>query len=506
MHLNGSRSVQDVTHNTTTQPQARWMLLQQSDSGQRAQQIPIVGSLALGRDAQCDIVIESQSISSFHARIEEELGKLWIQDLNSTNGTLVNGQRIKNRFCLNDGDKVRCANSVFIIKETPRDPGQTIEKTIRSIQFERLFNGGFLPFFQPIMDIGDEPNTVMGLEMLGRSRVIGLRTPQEMFSTASQLDLEIELSSSLMQQGFESSDQHLPPEIKLFFNTQPRELRDDRLLNSLEALRNNHPHRGLTIEISAKALEDLDTLVRFGSRLQDLNIKLAIHNFGSTEPRLFALRDIHPHYVKFDENLIRNIENQSLEHQRFVYALVKFIKELGIKAVAERVETEGEHQTLRQMGFGLAQGLFYGGPKSLPACISWLEQIPLVKSERPNHAEPVTVTPLTSRSVNAEHTAGLIDYHSEDWIMQQRPESYTVQVQIATSLKRAEAYVAKQDDKDEFAIFAKPNKSRMVYVVICGRHRDQESAQAALNKLPAAAVSPLIRAIGDIQNEIAGTD
>lgn len=498
--------MQKITNNAKAEPMVRWVLLQQFDGSQRDQQIPVVGSLALGRDDQCDIVIGSPSISSFHARIEEDADQLWIQDLDSTNGTFVNGQRIKNRFCLTDGDKVRCANSVLIVNLARNTPSHTVEKTIRSIQFERLFNGGFLPFFQPIMDIRHEPNSVTGLEMLGRSRVIGLRTPQEMFTTASELDLEIELSSALMQQGFESSDQHLPAGIKLFFNTQPRELRDDRLLESLEALRHQHPHRGMTVEISATALEDLNKLVRFGSRLRDLNIKLAIHNFGSEEPRLFALRDVQPNYVKFDEKLIRNIEKQSLEHQRFVYALLKFIKELGIKAIAERVETESEHKTLSQMGFGLAQGLFYSGPISLPDCISWLEQTPLAKGEQVHLSDSANTFPNAPTNVKAETTTNVVDYHAEDWIFAQDPQCYTIQVQSTTSLKHAEAFVAQQNGKDNFAIFSKPTKSRMLYVVICGIYKDKVSANAAAAMLPSAAVSPLIQSVGDVQNQIMVTD
>ncbi|HHW57241.1 MAG TPA: FHA domain-containing protein [Clostridia bacterium] len=49
----------------------------------------------IGRSDECDIVIESPYVSAKHAIIRKKGRKFYIQDLNSTNGTFVNGKRIK---------------------------------------------------------------------------------------------------------------------------------------------------------------------------------------------------------------------------------------------------------------------------------------------------------------------------------------------------------------------------------------------------------------------------
>jgi type II secretory pathway predicted ATPase ExeA len=59
--------------------------------------------LMIGRDADNDIPLKADYVSRHHAQITVEQGACWITDLNSTNGTFVNGRRIKKRI-LRDGD------------------------------------------------------------------------------------------------------------------------------------------------------------------------------------------------------------------------------------------------------------------------------------------------------------------------------------------------------------------------------------------------------------------
>lgn len=53
------------------------------------------GGLVIGRDAQaCDVHISDQSISRRHARVFKKNGEIWLEDLSSTNGTIVNGRAV----------------------------------------------------------------------------------------------------------------------------------------------------------------------------------------------------------------------------------------------------------------------------------------------------------------------------------------------------------------------------------------------------------------------------
>ena len=62
-------------------------------------------TIGLGRRASNEVCIPDRSVSAAHARVSVDVGTLWIEDLNSTNGTYVNGQLISRRQ-LDAGDEV----------------------------------------------------------------------------------------------------------------------------------------------------------------------------------------------------------------------------------------------------------------------------------------------------------------------------------------------------------------------------------------------------------------
>src|SRR5512133_640621 len=65
--------------------------------------------LTIGRKAGNDIVIDNQAISGFHARIVREDQTYVIDDLNSLNGTFLNGQKVS-RYALKHGDIILIGN------------------------------------------------------------------------------------------------------------------------------------------------------------------------------------------------------------------------------------------------------------------------------------------------------------------------------------------------------------------------------------------------------------
>lgn len=65
----------------------------------------------IGRDSSCDLVLPSDLVSRRHAVLYEDEGDFVLQDLNSGNGTLVNGQR-RSQYRLRDGDVVQFADVV----------------------------------------------------------------------------------------------------------------------------------------------------------------------------------------------------------------------------------------------------------------------------------------------------------------------------------------------------------------------------------------------------------
>jgi sigma-B regulation protein RsbU (phosphoserine phosphatase) len=83
--------------------------------------------LVIGRHPGCDIVFESAAVSRQHAEVIRDGAALWIADLRSRNGTLVNGRQISDRHRLEDGDEIVIGDQKLAFSATrgragPRSP------------------------------------------------------------------------------------------------------------------------------------------------------------------------------------------------------------------------------------------------------------------------------------------------------------------------------------------------------------------------------------------------
>ena len=87
-------------------------------------EFPIVPDkqIIVGRSSDLDMVLVEDMVSRKHARIAMQADQIWIEDLGSTNGTFVNGEKIK-RARLKEGDRVLIGTSILkvIAGEGSRD-------------------------------------------------------------------------------------------------------------------------------------------------------------------------------------------------------------------------------------------------------------------------------------------------------------------------------------------------------------------------------------------------
>lgn len=73
--------------------------------------------LVLGRSPQCEIVIDDPAVSNWHAAVVREGDDFYIQDLASTNGTFVSGERISGPQALQEGIEVRVGKTILVFKK-----------------------------------------------------------------------------------------------------------------------------------------------------------------------------------------------------------------------------------------------------------------------------------------------------------------------------------------------------------------------------------------------------
>lgn len=87
------------------------------------------------------------------------------------------------------------------------------------------------------------------------------------------------------------------------------------------------------------------------------------------------------------------------------------------------------------------------------------------------------------------------------WLLRQNPAFYTLQLVTVSARERAQAFVAKQKEPGEFAIYQLQRDGRILHVVLYGLFSTREAAQAAADRLPAEVgdVQPWIRQVGQVQ-------
>lgn len=80
---------------------------------ERGRTYDLADELTLGRAAGCGVRVDDAYTSSIHARLYRQNGTLWVEDLESTNGTWVNAQRIYSPTRLGKGDLLQVGGTVF---------------------------------------------------------------------------------------------------------------------------------------------------------------------------------------------------------------------------------------------------------------------------------------------------------------------------------------------------------------------------------------------------------
>jgi EAL domain-containing protein (putative c-di-GMP-specific phosphodiesterase class I) len=105
---------------------------------------------------------------------------------------------------------------------------------------------------------------------------------------------------------------------------------------------------------------------------------LAFDDFGAGQARIAELAEIRPDHLKFDRRIITGLDVADPSRRRFVQSLIQAVHDLGILALAEGIETQGEFEVCRDLGFETAQGFYLGLPESVET----------LRSRKHSHAIP----------------------------------------------------------------------------------------------------------------------
>jgi EAL domain-containing protein (putative c-di-GMP-specific phosphodiesterase class I) len=350
------------------------------ETGGPAERIPILKvPFVIGRSDDADHTIYSGKISKEHAQIEVRDGRYSIRDLESTNGTFVNGKRV-NAIFLEDADIVHLAHVEFCFRHAQSaaeigasEAERLLEETqhmvaddhphsvIRGTELlrELIDQRAVAILFQPIVDLKSrEP---VAFEALARGKHPELSTnPAALLALAERCDLEVQLSRMFAREAV-SASARLPAGAKVFVNMHPAELADPDLVGSLTELARQAANRRVVLEIAEASVTDVSAMGRNREVFMSLGLEFAYDDFGAGQARLIELTDIPPDYLKFDRAMIEGIE-AAAPRQEMVVALLRVVRRLGVRVIAEGIETELVARICQRLGCNLGQGYLFGRP------------------------------------------------------------------------------------------------------------------------------------------------
>jgi diguanylate cyclase (GGDEF)-like protein/PAS domain S-box-containing protein len=224
----------------------------------------------------------------------------------------------------------------------------------------------FIPYFQPIVDAGT--GRIASAEMLVRwsHPTKGILAPAEFLDTAVNMGLlkridEIIFSSvhgALTR--FDQSGVDLP---RVAINVSAARVADPTFIHDIKSS-GIKPER-LTVEILESVfLDRMGDVVRWNiDELDELGVTIALDDFGTGHASVQGLLQIRPAILKIDRHFIKLVETDA-QAKPLVASIIGIGKSLGMRVVAEGVESEEHARIVKDMGCDYLQGFFFGKPMS----------------------------------------------------------------------------------------------------------------------------------------------
>jgi EAL domain-containing protein (putative c-di-GMP-specific phosphodiesterase class I) len=232
--------------------------------------------------------------------------------------------------------------------------------------YSLMFRGFYSTAFQPIVDTVS--GRVVGYESLLRGpEDTPLANPNRLFNELGYLPEEVRLKldraciDSAVRTG-----KNLPEDTLLFINILGSTLIQlaallDEFIGLLCQL-GIEPGR-IVFEVSETTSRAMtDDLTRCIHLLQRAGIRVALDDIGVRSPYLYHLLCLEPEFLKLDRLFVQDID-QNPRKQLLVDSMARMAERMGVRLIAEGIETEGEFATVRQLHVPMSQGFYLGRPQ-----------------------------------------------------------------------------------------------------------------------------------------------
>ncbi|MFA6760163.1 MAG: EAL domain-containing protein [Sulfuricurvum sp.] len=223
-----------------------------------------------------------------------------------------------------------------------------------------LKSSSIVPYFQPVIDnkTGDIIKYESLVRLLDQGGVVV--SPYTFLDIAKQTRQYFDITKQMIRQSFELFKSR---DLACSINLSIVDITDPEMVTYIEhMLRSYGIGERVVFEIvESEYIENFEGARSFIQKVKGFGCKVSIDDFGTGYSNFEYLIKLDVDYLKIDGSLIKNITTDKASYL-VVSTIVDFAKKLGIKTVAEFVETKEIYDMLCEMGVDYSQGYYFGAP------------------------------------------------------------------------------------------------------------------------------------------------
>jgi diguanylate cyclase (GGDEF)-like protein/PAS domain S-box-containing protein len=230
--------------------------------------------------------------------------------------------------------------------------------------------------YQPIFDLDTEQIT--GVEALARWQhpELGMISPSKFIPLAEEIGLINRLSERVLSRacGDIGSIHREGYDLPLSVNLSCKQFASDRLVEKIDDIltENEFSPSHLKFEITESLFfEHQERAVGFLNQFRAKGIEIHIDDFGTGYSNLGYLRQLPVTVLKVDRTFVSMIDEDG-RNDEIVKAVVTMAINLGLRVIAEGVETEAQRTVLKDLGCNAAQGYLFAAPMPLSSLREYL--------------------------------------------------------------------------------------------------------------------------------------
>ncbi|WP_170006687.1 bifunctional diguanylate cyclase/phosphodiesterase [Bacillus fonticola] len=221
--------------------------------------------------------------------------------------------------------------------------------------------------YQPILELSTGKCT--GYEALVRWRHPhqGIIPPTQFIPIAEETGLILEIGNWVLQEACQKAvewREQLQPDLKVSVNVSAPQFAHPKFAQFVQKAceQAGLPPEALHLELTESIMVgNMGHCIDVMYNLKDIGVNISIDDFGTGYSSFQYLRELPIDTLKIDRSFIHSLENTPKEFA-IVQALVTMGTGLGIRVIAEGVETKEQLDLLQQIGLNYAQGFYFSKP------------------------------------------------------------------------------------------------------------------------------------------------